>query len=62
MGVFSRHSAKLLESEANITADARSRSNNGSSYELKNRIHRVLIERVDLSKIEIGRASCRERV
>jgi pilus assembly protein CpaF len=53
MGVFSRQIKKPVEPISNVTPDGSQSLNNWSSYELKNRIHRHLIERIELSKVDV---------
>jgi pilus assembly protein CpaF len=53
MGVFSRQIKKPVEPLSNIAPDKSQGANNWSSYELKNRIHRHLIERIDLGKVDV---------
>jgi pilus assembly protein CpaF len=52
MGVFTRQIKKPVEPIAKIGTDG-SRSPNWSAYELKNRIHRHLIERIELAKVDV---------
>ena len=49
MGVFSRSIKKPVEL-AHVAPDAS--PSNGASYELKNRIHRYLIDQIDLAKVD----------
>jgi pilus assembly protein CpaF len=53
MGVFTRQIKKPLEPVPNGAPDRSQSANNGSSYELKNRIHRHLIERIELAKVDV---------
>jgi pilus assembly protein CpaF len=53
MGVFGGQTKKPVESIANVPANNGQSPGNGASYELKTRIHRHLIERIDLSKVDI---------
>jgi hypothetical protein len=47
MGVFTRQIKKAVEEPVStLPPNGRQSSNNWSSYELKNRIHRHLIERI----------------
>ncbi len=55
MGVFSDQIKKPIEptGKGNITPNNGQNPSNGGSYELKSRIHRYLIDRIDLSKVDI---------
>jgi pilus assembly protein CpaF len=54
MGVFTRQIRKAVEEPAaNLPPNGSQGSNNWSSYELKNRIHRHLIERIELAKVDL---------
>jgi pilus assembly protein CpaF len=53
MGLFSHQTKKSVEPVSNIAPDGRQSGSNWSSYELKNRIHRHLIERIELSKVDL---------
>jgi pilus assembly protein CpaF len=53
MGVFTRQIKKPVEPISNVAPDGSQSPNNWSSYELKNRIHRHLIERIELSKVDV---------
>ena len=53
MGIFTRQNKKPVELIANVAAGTSQRSSNPASYELKNRIHRHLIERIDLAKVDV---------
>jgi len=54
MGVFTRQIRKAVEEPASILPpNGKQKSNNWSSYELKNRIHRHLIERIELAKVDL---------
>ena len=55
MGVFSDQIKKPSEptGKGNITPNNGQNPSNGGSYELKSRIHRHLIDRIDLSKVDV---------
>jgi pilus assembly protein CpaF len=53
MGIFTRQSKKSVELITNVTPGTSQSSSNGASDELKNRIHRHLIERIDLAKVDV---------
>jgi pilus assembly protein CpaF len=53
MGIFTRQSKKPVEPIANVASGTSQSSSNPASYELKNRIHRHLIERIDLAKVDV---------
>jgi pilus assembly protein CpaF len=53
MGVFTRQIKKPVEPISNVAPHGSQSLNNWSSYELKNRIHRHLIERIELSKVDV---------
>ncbi|MGB7951823.1 MAG: CpaF family protein [Candidatus Binatia bacterium] len=54
MGVFTRQIRKAVEEPASILPpNGSQKSNSWSSYELKNRIHRHLIERIELAKVDL---------
>lgn len=53
MGLFSHQTKKSVEPVSNIAPDGSQSGSNWSSYELKNRIHRHLIERIELSKVDL---------
>jgi pilus assembly protein CpaF len=55
MGIFTRQMKKPVEAAANaaVIAGTSQSSSNGATYELKNRIHRHLIERIDLAKVDV---------
>src|SRR5918992_324354 len=53
MGVFTRPIKKSLEPVPTVAPDKSQSANNWSSYELKNRIHRHLIERIELTKVDV---------
>jgi pilus assembly protein CpaF len=53
MGLFSHQTKKSVEPVSNIAPDGSQSRSNWSSYELKNRIHRHLIERIELSKVDL---------
>jgi pilus assembly protein CpaF len=53
MGIFARQIKKPEEPSANVASDTNQGSSNGASYELKNRIHRHLIQRIDLAKVDV---------
>ena len=52
MGIFTREIKKPLEATANGSAQSQTPGNE-AAYELKNRIHRHLIDRIDLAKINV---------
>ena len=53
MRVFTRQIKKPVELVPNVAPDGSQSPNNWSSFELKNRIHRHLIERIDLAKVDV---------
>jgi hypothetical protein len=53
MGVFTRQNRKAVEPVLNLPSNGSQSANNWSSYELKNRIHRHLIERIELAKVDL---------
>ncbi len=53
MGVFTRQLKKRVEPVAKVAPDGRKSPSNSPSYELKNRIHRRLIEQIDPAKIDV---------
>ena len=53
MGIFSRQIKNPVEPLVSVVAGVSQTSTNGASYELKNRIHRHLIERIDLAKVDV---------
>ena len=53
MRVFTRQIKKPVELVPNVAPDRSQSPNNWSSFELKNRIHRHLIERIDLAKVDV---------
>ena len=53
MGVFTRQIKKPVEPVPNVAPDGSQSSKTWSSYELKNRIHRHLIERIELAKVDV---------
>src|SRR3990170_1950850 len=53
MRVFTRQIKKPVELVPNVAPDGSPSSGNVDSYELKNRIHRHLIERIDLAKVDV---------
>ena len=53
MRVFNRQIKKPVELVPNVAPDGSQSPNNWSSFELKNRIHRHLIERIDLAKVDV---------
>jgi pilus assembly protein CpaF len=54
MGVFTRQIKKAVEEPVStLSPNGSQSSNNWSSYELKNRIHRHLIERIELAKVDL---------
>jgi pilus assembly protein CpaF len=53
MGIFTRQSKKPVEPIANVASGTSQSSSNPAPYELKNRIHRHLIERIDLAKVDV---------
>jgi pilus assembly protein CpaF len=53
MGVFGGQTKKPVEAIANVPPNNGHSPGNGASYELKTRIHRHLIERIDLSKVDV---------
>jgi pilus assembly protein CpaF len=53
MGLFTRQSRKPLEHVADIPAKPADSHGTTTSYELKNRIHRHLIERIELAKVDV---------
>ena len=53
MGIFNRQNKKPVELIANVASGTSQSSSNPASYELKNRIHRHLIERIDLAKVDV---------
>jgi pilus assembly protein CpaF len=53
MRVFTRQIKKPVELVPNVAPDRSQSPKNWSSFELKNRIHRHLIERIDLAKVDV---------
>ena len=53
MGVFGGQTKKPVEPIAGVAPNKMQSPSNGASYELKTRIHRHLIERIDLSKVDV---------
>ena len=53
MRVFTRQIKKPVELVPNVAPDGSQSPNNWSSFELKNRIHRHLIERIELAKVDV---------
>jgi pilus assembly protein CpaF len=54
MGLFSHaQTKKSVEPVSNIAPNGSHSASNWSSYELKNRIHRHLIERIELAKVDL---------
>ena len=53
MGLFTRQQNKPVETNESTVPEPTHSSNNGDSYELKNRIHRHLIDRIDLAKVDV---------
>jgi pilus assembly protein CpaF len=54
MGIFTRQIKKPVEAaNVAVAAGTSQTSTNGATYELKNRIHRHLIERIDLAKVDV---------
>jgi pilus assembly protein CpaF len=53
MGIFGRQIKKSVEPVADLVPGKSHASSNGESYELKSRIHRHLIERIDLAKVDV---------
>ncbi len=53
MAVFTRQIKKPVEPIANLAPGRRQSPSNLVFYELKNRIHRHLIERIDLAKVDV---------
>ena len=53
MGIFTRQNKKPVELIANVASGTSQSGSNPASYELKNRIHRHLIERIDLAKVDV---------
>ena len=53
MGIFNRQNKKPVELVANVASGTSQSSSNPASYELKNRIHRHLIDRIDLAKVDV---------
>jgi pilus assembly protein CpaF len=53
MGVFTRQIKKPVEPIPSVAPDRSQSPNNWSSFELKNRIHRHLIERIELAKVDL---------
>ena len=52
MGLFTRQNRKALESVPNGVVDMGQNSGNAIADELKNRIHRHVIERIDLARVD----------
>jgi pilus assembly protein CpaF len=52
MGVFTRQIKKAVEPISNVPPNGSQSSKNWSTYDLKNRIHRHLIERIELAKVD----------
>ena len=52
MEVFDGGNGKSIGPTANVGPNKRQSPSNGASYELKIRIHRLVIERIDLSKVD----------
>jgi pilus assembly protein CpaF len=53
MGVFTRQIKKPVELVPKVAPDGSQSPKNWSTFELKNRIHRHLIERIDLAKVDV---------
>ena len=53
MRVFTRQIKKPVELVPNVAPDGSQSPKNWSSFELKNRIHRHLIERIELAKVDV---------
>jgi pilus assembly protein CpaF len=53
MGLFTRQIQKTVEPPTNINNGMSHSSNEAAAYELKNRIHRHLIDRIDLAKVDV---------
>ena len=53
MRVFTRQIKKPVELVPNVAPDGSQSPKNLSTFELKNRIHRHLIERIDLAKVDV---------
>jgi len=53
MRVFNRQIKKPVELVPNVAPDGSQSPKNWSSFELKNRIHRHLIERIELAKVDV---------
>jgi hypothetical protein len=53
MGIFTREIKKSVEPVADVVPGKSHSTSNKESYELKSRIHRHLIERIDLAKVDV---------
>jgi pilus assembly protein CpaF len=53
MGIFTREIKKSVEPVADVVPGKSHSTSNKESYELKTRIHRHLIERIDLAKVDV---------